>query len=359
MSTSPVYGSAHPRTTLDRRAPRRVQATSSSRTAVNGRFSVANRAATTTRCDTLARGDDAVAVPTTPRHRLCVSNTAAARRRFAARTRGAAAGAAWDTAASDGDGGERRYEHPPEVYHSAPGEVVLMQFGEGMRIEELPEGTRVAYPGVRKNAPSDPKEMQRMVEHALDNPIGQPPLREKLRSLLKLKKNPKILMAFDDVSIPLPPMRAPDIRKIILEQAERRCMEEGVDPADIKFVCSIALHRFIRRDEFRHVCGAPLYDKYHPRGQMTNYNAVDLEHSVDIGTTEAGEKVMVCKDFAEADLMIYANVNYVSMDGGYKSYATGLVHYQTLRWARRTLRETLCAFFGFCFCLKKKRTLFF
>ena len=127
-------------------------------------------------------------------------------------------------------------------------------------------------------------------------------------------------------------MRAPDIRKIILEQAERRCMEEGIDPADVKFVCSIALHRFIRRDEFRHVCGKKLFDKYHPRGQMTNYNAVDVEHSVELGFTEAGEKVLVCKDFAEADLMIYANVNYVSMDGGYKSYATGLVHYQTLRW---------------------------
>ena len=32
--------------------------------------------------------------------------------------------------------------------------------------------------------------------------------------------------------------------------------------------------------------------------------------------------MVVCKDFAEADLLVYANVNYVSMDGGYKSYAT-------------------------------------
>ena len=38
--------------------------------------------------------------------------------------------------------------------------------------------------------------------------------------------------------------------------------------------------------------------------------------------------VLLCqvnKHFAESDLLIYANVNYVSMDGGYKSYATGLV----------------------------------
>ena len=133
-------------------------------------------------------------------------SSAAARRRTSARTRGAAA--AGTTAAVDDDGAgvtapaADRYEHPPEVYTSEAGEEVLMQFGEGMRIEELPEGTRVAYPGIRKNAPSDPKEMQRMVEHALDNPIGQPPLREKLRALKAEKKNPKILMAFDDVSIP-------------------------------------------------------------------------------------------------------------------------------------------------------------
>lgn len=42
---------------------------------------------------------------------------------------------------------------------------------------------------------------------------------------------------------------------------------------------------------------------------------------------------MVCSQFIGADLAIYANVNYVSMDGGYKSYATGMVHYKSLRWA--------------------------
>ena len=123
------------------------------------------------------------------------------------RTSPAAASAAGDSASAPGDAG--RYRHQPEVYLSAPGEEVLMQFGESLIIEELPEGTRVACPGVRRNAPSDPATMTRMVEHALDNPIGQPPLREKLRALKALKGNPKILMAFDDVSLPLPPMRSP------------------------------------------------------------------------------------------------------------------------------------------------------
>ena len=141
-----------------------------------------------------------------------------------------------------------------------------MQFGESMRVEELPAGTRVAYPGVRANAPSDRATMTAMVEKALDDPIGQPPLREKIRKLVAEKERPKILMAFDDVSIPLPPMRSPDVRQIILEQAERRCVEEGVDERDIQFVCSVALHRFIRDDEFKHVCGEKLFSKYHPTG---------------------------------------------------------------------------------------------
>ena len=246
----------------------------------------------------------------------------------------------------DADSPRRKHLHPPAVYVSEPGEEVLMQFGESMRVEELPEGTRVVYPGVRANASSDAKTMRAMVEHALDNPIGQPPLREKIRRLLKAKRRPKILFAFDDVSIPLPPMRSPDIRAVILEEAERRCMEEGIDARDVKFVCSIALHRYIREEEFRHVCGAKLFRKYYGTGQMTNWNAVDREFSVEIGVTSEGEKVRVANEFAEADLMVYANVNYVAMDGGYKSYATGLVHYETLAYNHdsSTLKRTRSLF---------------
>ena len=127
-----------------------------------------------------------------------------------------------------------------------------------------------------------------------------------------------------------------------MEECERRCVEEGVDPRCVKFVCSIALHRFIRPDEFRHICGDYLYDKYSKLGATSNYNAVDEEHSVVIGRTELDEEVKVCKDFAEADMLIYANCNYVAMDGGYKSYATGLVHYTTLRYNHdsETLKKT-------------------
>eukprot|EP00850_Spirogloea_muscicola_P010013 SM000057S18443 [mRNA] locus=s57:616797:622218:- [translate_table: standard] len=183
------------------------------------------------------------------------------------------------------------------------------------------------------------KKMRAMVREALDNPVGSDPLRLKLQAIKAGKANPKVLMAFDDVSIPLPPMRRPDIRQLILERAEQICVEEGI--TDITFICSIALHRYIRPDEFLHICGPKLFKKYHPH-RMRNYNAVDEYDSTQLGYTRHGEEVKVCSAFAEADLLIYANVNYVSMDGGYKSYATGLVHYKSLQHNHdsKTLRAT-------------------
>ncbi len=66
----------------------------------------------------------------------------------------------------------------------------------------------------------------------------------------------------------------------------------------------------------------------------------DKEFSTEIGTTKNCEKVRVANEFAEADLMVYANVNYVAMDGGYKSYATGMEHYVTLKYKQDSVPYT-------------------
>ncbi len=231
----------------------------------------------------------------------------------------------------------RKYE--PQILHARKGEKFLFQFGEDMCLQELPEGTRVIYPGVRANGERNRRRIEERLLRALDQPTGTPPLREKLRRLRQAKPNPKVVFAFDDVSIPLPPMKSPDIRGIMMDQVERLCIEEGV--SDLEFICSVALHRPIRPDEFRHICGGRLYRKYYP-GRMRNYNAIDPEDNVHLGHTEKGEDVEVCRSVAEADLLIYFNVNYVAMDGGYKSYATGLVSYRSLRHNHdsHTLRHT-------------------
>ena len=122
--------------------------------------------------------------------------------------------------------------------------------------------------GPRERAQRPEDHARHVVEHALDNPAGQPPLREKIRCLVKAKKRPKILFAFDDVSIHFlaPHAVARHTSRDPRRRAERRCVEEGVDARDVKFVCSIALHRYIREEEFRHVCGAQVVPQVLRRG---------------------------------------------------------------------------------------------
>ena len=49
------------------------------------------------------------------------------------------------------------------------------------------------------------------------------------------------------------------------------------------------------------------------------------------GTTDQGEEVEINKRAADSDLLVYVNINIVSMDGGWKSTATGLASYRSLR----------------------------
>lgn len=144
---------------------------------------------------------------------------------------------------SASSGAASNYRYPPEFVVAQKGEKFLFQTGESMAYREVPEGTRVIYPGVRANGVKDREEMRRMIRNAFDNPVNAQPLREKLRALKAVKASPTVVMAFDDVSVPLPPMATPDLRTLIMEEAEALCVAEGI--TDIKFICSIALHRCV------------------------------------------------------------------------------------------------------------------
>jgi len=64
---------------------------------------------------------------------------------------------------------------------------------------------------------------------------------------------------------------------------------------------------------------------------LVNHDAEDPDNLLFIGTTEKGEEVEINKRAAESDLIVYVNINLVSMDGGWKSTATGLASYKSLR----------------------------
>src|ERR1700694_4647606 len=105
-----------------------------------------------------------------------------------------------------------------EVDRNTP--PVLFHFGEGIRLENLPLGARIVYPP----DPLDPiAHPERAIKRALARPLEDDPLKALLRSGMKLT------IAFDDLSLPLPPMAAPDVRQLVMEEVIDMAAEAGVE----------------------------------------------------------------------------------------------------------------------------------
>ncbi len=205
-----------------------------------------------------------------------------------------------------------------EVDRSTP--PLLLMNGEGFRMQRMPVGTRVVYPGEALPTLRDP---DAAIRHALLNPVNADPLPAQLFAGMKLT------IAFDDVSLPLPKMRRPDARQRIIEAVLDFAAEAGVD--DVELIAALALHRRMTEAELRHALGDRVYDAFAPRGQLYNHDAEDPDNLAFLGQTDQGEDVEISKRAAESDLLVYVNINLVSMDGGHKSVATGLASYRSLR----------------------------
>jgi lactate racemase len=138
----------------------------------------------------------------------------------------------------------------------------------------------------------------------------------------------KLTICFDDSSLSLPKMRRPDNRQRIIEAVLDLAAAAGVD--DVHIIAALGLHRRMHEDELRHVLGDRIYDAFHPRGMLYQHDAEDPDNLAVIGTTDDGEVLEINKRAADSDLVVYANVNQVAMDGGWKSIATGLASYRCL-----------------------------
>ena len=206
-----------------------------------------------------------------------------------------------------------------EVDRSTP--PTLFWHGEGFRLERLPEGSRVIYPPEPLPALDDP---DAAIAHALEHPFGDSaPLSGLLFPGMRLT------IAFDDVSLPLPPMRAPDVRGRVIEAVLDAAAAAGVD--DVVLIAALALHRRMTDDELRHALGERVFDAFAPNGLLVQHDAEDPDNIVRLGETEEGELVALNRRAAESDLLVYVNINLVAMDGGHKSVATGLASYDSIK----------------------------
>src|SRR5262249_36203838 len=149
----------------------------------------------------------------------------------------------------------------PRVFH----------YGEGLLREKLPEGTRVLYPP----PPLQPlKDVKAAVRYAIAHPEGSEPL------FALLKPGMKVTIGIDDISLPLPPMKTPDVRQEILEVVPDQLADYGID--DIPLVVAVSLHRRMTEEEIRRMVGPRVFRAYWP-DRLYNHDAEDRDNLKKLG----------------------------------------------------------------------------
>ncbi len=196
---------------------------------------------------------------------------------------------------------------------------LLVHEGEGYRLQKFPLGTRVVYPPDSLPGMGD---VTGAIRHALLNPHGSEPLTELLRPGMRLT------IALDDISLPLPPMKAPDIRQRVVENVLELAARSDVD--DVEIVVANSLHRRMTPSEIKRAVGERVYRSFWPDA-LRNHDAEDPSGLVHVGQTDRGEDVEINRRAAESDLLVYVNINLVAMDGGHKSVPVGLGSYRSLK----------------------------
>jgi hypothetical protein len=193
-------------------------------------------------------------------------------------------------------------------------------FGDRMIPVKLPQRTRIIPPGISASL-SPARDLRGVIQEALKNPLGTPPLSELARP------GWKVTVAFDDPTVPCyAPVWETAIR-LILEELDRA----GVKRRDTFLLCANALHRKFTRRELAKVIGRSLVEEFGYR--LLCHDAEDPENLSYLGTTVSGYDVEVNRLVADSDLTIYLNTAvWRGFSGGWKSVCVGLSTYRSIRW---------------------------
>lgn len=184
---------------------------------------------------------------------------------------------------------------------------------------DMPAGTRVIYP----KPPLAPlQDVDAAIRYAINHPYNSDPLHARLRPGMK------VFIAVDDISLPLPPMRRPDIRERVLNIVLQQLADHGVH--DVQICIATSFHRRMTADEVRWIVGDKVFNAYWP-DRLYNHDAEKPGGMEYLGETEYGEVVELNAEAVRSDLIIYVNLNLVPMDGGHKSVAVGLCGYKSLK----------------------------
>ncbi|MBW2637134.1 MAG: DUF2088 domain-containing protein, partial [Deltaproteobacteria bacterium] len=193
-------------------------------------------------------------------------------------------------------------------------------YGDDLKIERFPSDTQLIY----ANPPLTPlADYENAIKQALDNPIGAEPLEKQLTS------SSRVTIAFDDPCLPIPLMRR-DMRGLIIEELLRRLDKIGIKKDRIQLICANGLHRKWTMKELSIVLGKKVVAEMGP-DRISCHDATDDERLISLGETKEGHEVEINRAVDESDITIYVNVNFSSMNGGWKSILVGLGSWRSIR----------------------------
>src|SRR4051794_15941686 len=157
----------------------------------------------------------------------------------------------------------RNKEDDQVVYMDGDSAPRVLFSGEDLLLEDLPIGTKVIYP---KPPIAGLANVKSAIRWSINHPEDCEPLHAQLRPGMK------VTIALDDISLPLPPMKTPDVRQQVLEVLLELLADSGVD--DVHLVIAICLHRRMTEAEMKRMVGHKIFDAFYP-DRYYNHDAED------------------------------------------------------------------------------------
>ena len=196
----------------------------------------------------------------------------------------------------------------------------LIFYGDDIKIGRFPEDTRLFYANPPENPALDPI---KAIQNALDHPVGAEPLEKQLNS------RSRVTIAFDDLCLPIPLMQK-DVRGLIIWELLDRLERIGISNDQIRLICANGLHRKWTLKELATVLGKKVIRKLGP-DRIECHDATIGDRLIDLGTDASDREIEINRAVDESDITIYVNVNFTSMNGGWKSILVGLGSWRSIR----------------------------
>ena len=152
-------------------------------------------------------------------------------------------------------------QHPCVVTINSRSKPRVLFCGDKLMEVDLPIGTKVVYP----KAPMKPlSDVDAAIRYAINHPEDDEPLYAKLRPGMR------VTIAIDDLSMPLPPMKTPDVRQRIIDIVLELLDDYAV--TDIELIIATAFHRPMTKEEIKRCVGSKTFNRFWP-DKLYNHDA--------------------------------------------------------------------------------------